>query len=228
MVAKKIIIFLNKHLLNKLNLILTRPLLNQHTTPLINVYEKLDYCRTMTLSLICNEILEKGLEGNIAELGVFQGKFSRLMSLCLPQKNIYLFDTFKGFDTSFFNTEFEKKIAQKNLNDFNNTSLKEVIKRMPFEDKCIIRSGFFPDSIKQTDYQQEFCLVSLDCDLYEPIYQGLNFFYPRLKKGGYILIHDYNSSLYKDCKTAVDKYCNENMLTIVPISDGWGTAILCK
>ena len=28
------------------------------------------------------------------------------------------------------------------------------------------------------------------------IYEGLKYFYPRLSLGGYIFVHDYNSSLY--------------------------------
>jgi len=105
MLLRKIISFINKHLLKKLNLILIRPLLNEHTPPLFDVYEKLDYCRTMTLNLICKEIIERNVEGNVAETWGFQGKFSRLMNLCLPQRNIYLFDTFQlGLYESFFKT----------------------------------------------------------------------------------------------------------------------------
>lgn len=194
---------------------------------LFDVYEKTDYTRTMTLNLICNEILQKNLKGSIAEVGVFQGKFSRLMSMALPNKKIYLYDTFEGFDESFFNTDFEKQIKSHSLNQFNNTSLERVLGIMPNTKNCVVRKGFFPESVQEKDAEELFCLVSLDCDLYEPIYAGLSFFYPLMEKGGYILVHDYNNAAYKDCKTAVKKFCSENNITIVPVSDGWGTAIIC-
>jgi O-methyltransferase len=223
---KKIITAINKNILAKFNLIIARPLSVSHTEPSINIYEKLDYTRVMTLNLITALISEKQINGEIAEVGVFKGSFSSLMSKCLPDKNVYLYDTFEGFDESFFKTEFEKNIQKSNINDFKNTSLELVLSIMPYKEKCIVRKGFFPESIVDQDRNEKFCLVSLDCDLYQPIYDGLTFFYPRIVKGGYILIHDYNSTLYKDCKTAVDKFCNENNITVVPISDGWGTAVI--
>jgi O-methyltransferase len=225
---KRIITFLNKTILKKLNLILSRPLLFPHKKTLIDVYCKLDYTRVMTLNLICHQLIQKNIQGNIAELGVYQGSFSSLMSTCLPNKNIYLYDTFQGFDASLFNTKFEKEILDSKLNDFNNTSLKLVLDKMPNKEKCIVRQGLFPQSIQVEDHNQDFCLVSLDCDLHDPIYDGLTFFYPKLVKGGYILIHDYEDTLYKDCKLAVDTYCNQNNITITPIPDGWGSAIIVK
>ncbi len=228
-VLSEIISFVNRIVFKPFNLILIRPLVNKcnDVELLFDVYEKTDYTRTMTLNLICNEILQNKLKGNIAEVGVFQGKFSRLMSMALPNKKIYLFDTFQGFDESFFNTDFEKEIKEKSLNQFNNTSLELVLGSMPYRQNCLIRKGYFPETILKEDMTDLYCLVSLDCDLYKPIYAGLEFFYPRMEKGGYILVHDYNNAAYKDCKTAVKEFCKKNNVSIVPISDGWGTAIIC-
>ena len=36
-----------------------------------------------------------------------------------------------------------------------------------------------------------FALVHLDCDLYAPMRAGLEFFYPKLVPGGFMIIHDY-------------------------------------
>ena len=55
---------------------------------------------------------------------------------------------------------------------------------MAHPDNCIVKQGFFPETA--TDVEDTFCFVSIDTDLYEPIYQGLKFFYPKLEKGGYI------------------------------------------
>ena len=146
--------------------------------------------------------------------------------MALPNKNIYLYDTFNGFDDSFFKTDFEKKIKNNSVNDFNNTSLELVLSTMPNKEKCMVRKGFFPSTVQESDKNDTFCLVSLDCDLYEPILAGLEFFYPRMAKGGYMLIHDYNNSKYKDCKTAVNEFCKKNAINFVPIPDGWGSAVI--
>ncbi len=53
--------------------------------------------------------------------------------------------------------------------------------------------------------EDEFCFVSLDMDFEELIYQGQVYFYPRVVVGGYIFVHDYNSSL-RGVEKAVDRY----------------------
>ena len=97
---------------------------------------------------------------------------------------------------------------------------------MPFPKKCVPVKGFFPESAKDIDDQ--FVFVSLDADLYEPIYAGLNFFYPKLVSGGYIFIHDFNNSNYKGARKAVVQFCNEQKINFIPIPDSSGSAIIAK
>lgn len=78
---------------------------------------------------------------------------------------------------------------------------------MQHPEQCIIRKGYFPESAINTD--DNFVLVSLDTDLFAPIYEGLNFFYPRLVKGGCIFIHDFNNDSYKGARKAVELFCKK-------------------
>ena len=57
-----------------------------------------DYVRQGTAQLLCSDIVERGIEGAIGELGVFRGDFAYLLSGYLPDRPIHLFDTFEGFD----------------------------------------------------------------------------------------------------------------------------------
>ena len=50
---------------------------------------------------------------------------------------------------------------------------------MKFGDNCIVKRGVFPESAEGCT-EERFAFVSIDADLYNPIYEGLNFFYPRL------------------------------------------------
>ena len=90
----------NRLLLNRLGLALMRPLSNppENLPVYFDDFIRKDYIRTKTLQLIINEINNNNLGGALAELGVHKGAFSQLMSTGLPSKQIYLFDTFKGFD----------------------------------------------------------------------------------------------------------------------------------
>src|SRR5450432_2764856 len=143
------------------------------------------YIRLSTLELVSYEINKKNLNGNVAELGVYKGKFAKYINLYFKDRNLYLFDTFEGFDERDISQEKKKGFSSGSQN-FSDTSVASVLKLMPFPEKCIPIKGFFPDSAKDIDDQ--FVFVSIDADLYEPIYKGLKFFYENLIKGGYIFI----------------------------------------
>lgn len=167
-------------------------------------------------------IKERKIKGNIAELGVYQGEFSSFLSKQLPDKRIYLFDTFEGFSQ----TDLMTKEVNGDESVFKDTSVDLVLKKMPIRENVIIKKGWFPDTAD--GLEDSFCFVSLDADLYNPIYAGLEFFYPRLEKGGYIFIHDFDSMTYPGCKQAVYDYCDKHTVSFVPILDRCCTAIITK
>jgi len=184
-----------------------------------------DHVRLSTLELISYEISKKNLKGNVAELGVYKGKFARYINQYFPERTCYLFDTFEGFDNRDVASEQQKNFSS-GAQDFSDTSVKGVMNLMPFPSKCVPVKGFFPDSAKGID--DVFVFVSLDADLYDPIYAGLNFFYPLLVKGGYIFIHDFNNDGYKGARKAVEQFCAEQGLNYLPIPDAAGSAVILK
>jgi O-methyltransferase len=186
-----------------------------------------DYIRHATLELLTYEIKDKAIDGNVAEVGVYKGEFAKYLNECFPDKNLYLFDTFKGFDNRDIEKERNNSFSKADANkEFANTSIAEVLSKMPNPTQIIVKQGFFPESA--IGIEDKFCLVSLDADLYDPLYSGLQFFYPRLTTGGYILIHDYNNETYKGAKKAVRDFCVKNEISYVPIPDTAGTAIITK
>lgn len=184
-----------------------------------------DYTRLATLELISYEINKKKLIGNVAELGVYKGKFARYINLYFPDRLLYLFDTFEGFDKRDVQSETTKSLSS-GEQDFSDTSVEAVLKRMPFPKNCKTMKGFFPDSV--VNLNDNFVLVSLDTDLYEPIYAGLQFFYPKLVAGGYILIHDFNNDAYPGSRKAVEDFCRNQKINFLPIPDLGGSAIIVK
>ena len=185
----------------------------------------MDYIRISTLELVAEEIKEKNLQGAVAELGVYKGKFARYINLYFPERKLYLFDTFKGFAESDIKSEIDKNYSAGDQ-DFSNTSAKKVLSIMPHPQNCVIREGFFPSTAE--GLEEEFVFVSIDTDLYDPIYNGLVYFYPRLQKGGYIFVHDYNNDHYAGTRRAVRQYCEENNLSYVPIPDSIGSCVIAK
>lgn len=185
----------------------------------------LDYVRLATLELVAHEINTKNLEGNAAEVGVYKGKFARYINQYFPLRKLYLFDTFQGFDEK--DIKAEVGLGLNNVNqDFSNTSVDVVLKNMPFPQQCIVKKGFFPETT--AGIEDSFVFVSLDTDLYEPIYQGLIYFYPRMAHGGYIFVHDVNNDLYKGAAKAVNQFSMEQHISFVPIPDTCGSVIFIK
>jgi hypothetical protein len=71
-----------------------------------------------------------------------------------------------------------------------------------------VLDGFQHHGINVTKLAR-YCAVSLDCDLYDPMKSGLDFFYPRLNRGGILFLHDYSSGHWPGSKKAIDEFCNE-------------------
>lgn len=192
-----------------------------------------DYCRYNTLYLLAKEIRNNKVDGCLAELGVFRGDFAKLMNAEFPERNLYLFDTFEGFDDRQKEHDLERgyiTFATKENNHlkwFKDVSVNMMLDKMTAPDKCIVRKGLFPETIP--DKEVRYSLVSIDCDIYIPALEGLKYFYPRLENGGYIMLHDYNGKDYQGIKQAVVDY--ENLigrLYKVPIPDAYGTVVICK
>jgi O-methyltransferase len=184
-----------------------------------------DFVRLSSLELVAEEINGAGLKGNVAELGVFKGEFARHINKLFPDRKLYLFDTFEGFAPEEEVFDQENKFSEYKQ-DFSNTTEQLVLSKMTTPENCIIRKGYFPHTA--ADLEDTFVFVSIDPDLYKPVYNGLKYFYPRLAKGGYIFVHDYNNQRYQGVRQAVKDFCSENQLSFFPLSDSCGTAVISK
>ena len=188
--------------------------------------------RLSVLRLLADRITECEAQGAVAELGVYQGAFAAEINRLFPDRRLYLFDTFEGFDEQDLITE--RRIGGKNAfasaGDFGDTSVERVLARLPYPDRAVICKGRFPESLHESDMpdSEKFALVSLDTDLYEPTLAGLRFFCPRLSEGGAVILHDYNSAQYPGVHRAALEFSKESGLWPVPLPDLHGTAVFVK
>lgn len=165
---------------------------------------------------------ECNLLGSVAEVGVYRGDFAQYINAFFPEKTLYLMDTFEGFAQQ--DIVSDSMSAELGAGHFANTSVELVYSKMPHKHNCVIKQGWFPETAAGLE-EEEFCFVSLDTDLYAPILSGLEFFYPRLVKGGAILVDDYFSKGYDGVKKAVDLFCARENIVFTPIGDLMGVAI---
>ncbi len=191
-----------------------------------------DYARVGVLTLVISEIEKRNVKGDVAELGVYRGDFAKFINRSFPDRRLYLFDTFDGFVSEEMEFDIEKGYLEKvnyfnSINTFINNDVKMVMDKMRYPERCEIIQGRFPESRPESMENNIFAFVSLDCDLYLPIYEGLKYFYPRLSSGGYIMVHDYNN--LPGVRQAVYDYEEKfGYMAKVPITDACGSLVISK
>ena len=84
----------------------------------------------------------------------------------------------------------------------------------------------FPDSAKGLR-ENNYALVNMDADLYNPTKAGLEYFYPRISPGGVIMIHDYNEK-WEGLMKAVDEFASTIPEPLVVIPDLDSTVMILK
>ena len=168
------------------------------------------------------QIKERNVPGSVAELGVYKGAFAAELNRVFPERKIFLFDTFSGFDSRDRGNAVPKM-------DFSDKRIELVKGILPYPSQAVFIAGRFPDSL--TLYQNlpdNYAIISLDADLYNPTLAGLEYFWPRLSTGGAILIHDYTGTQFPGVRQAVDEFCGKSGLFLVPLMDLHGTAVLIR
>ena len=178
-----------------------------------------DYVRLKTLEALCREL--DGIPGAAAELGVYKGGFARCINQLLPERTLYLFATFEGFDP-----QEAAGYGEGFVSAHRNTAAEQVLSALPHPGMAVLRPGLFPASA--AGLEVSFALVSLDVDLEESTLAGLRWFLPRMSPGGYLLLHDYNSPRLPGVKAALRRYeaaCGQR-LHAVPLCDVNGTLVL--
>ncbi len=185
----------------------------------------LDKARVWALAINLKRVLSR-TSGSLAEVGVYKGNSASLLSHYAREyaRRIYLCDTFDGFDPSQFEDDFsEGKIAA-----FKDAGLHIAQSRVAPHDGVRWVKGMFPDSVTEEMRQDSFAFVHLDCDIYAPTLSGLDFFWPRLERGGLVFIHDYASGYWPGAAKAVDEFCDANGVEGFVLPDACGTFVLTK
>lgn len=178
-----------------------------------------DYVRLATLELLCRRLEQ--VPGAAAELGVYRGFFARCINQLLPERTLYLFDSFDGFAEDVCAPEAFRAAHA-------NAAADRVLAIMPRPEKVVVKHGYFPGSLN--GLEERFCLVSLDVDFAGTTLDGLRYFWPRLEPGGYLMLHDWGSPGLPGVAQALKEYETEieSNIPAIPICDLGGTLILCK
>lgn len=180
------------------------------------VKQSCDYVRYATLGLAIQRVLRDKIPGDFAEAGVWRGDCARFIHVFAPDRLCYLFDTFDGFPDQQHTSDFR----------FKGTSVEAVRKVVGTSSNIIIRKGIFPQTTVGLE-SNSFALVSLDLDRYDAMLEAWRFFYPRMSKGGFVFVHDFNNteSDYGTYRATIE-FLSDKPEKIIELPDQWGSALI--
>lgn len=184
-----------------------------------------DLSRFYALYLNVCQVLNDAIPGDLVELGVYKGNSASILASLARrhQRHVFLFDTFGGFDQR----DLRGIDSQHKVGQFADTSLQKV-QQLVGTDSVTFVQGFFPESTSHVTMPDKIAVAHIDCDLYEPMKAGLEWFYSRLSPGGIMLLHDYSSGHWPGATRAIDEFFRDRPEKPILLPDKGGSAVIRK
>ncbi|MEA5478333.1 TylF/MycF/NovP-related O-methyltransferase [Pseudanabaena galeata UHCC 0370] len=176
-------------------------------------------------------ISNNNIRGDIVECGVWKGGSMMAIAHTLLgmndiNRNLYLFDTFEGMtcpsqaDISFDNDEALKLLQDSDKEDQTSiwcyAPLEEVMTNLHSTGYASDKIYFVKGEVEKTIPEkapEQIAVLRLDTDWYESTRHELENLFPRLVRGGVIIIDDYG--YWKGCRKATDEYIANNKIQIL-------------
>jgi len=170
-------------------------------------------------------IVDADVAGDFVECGVWKGGSAMLTALLLQQRGVndrdlWLFDTFDGMtppgdgDVDFAGRHASAQLAESGratYGEWFNASIQQVHEAMastgyPMDRVHLVR-GDVMDTLPAAGPRQ-IALLRLDTDWQASTQHELECLYPRLQRGGVLIVDDYGH--WQGCRAAVDRYFREH------------------
>jgi len=196
----------------------------------VEPYTMTSYERIYALIQAAEYIVKNNIPGDIVECGVWKGGSIMAMAKTLANlgnsdRNLYLFDTFEGMprpgdaDISFNGTDAVQIFDRERIGDDSSAwckaSLAEVQEAVFSTGYDKTKIHFVKGKVENTipaSAPEVIALLRLDTDWYESTMHELIHLFPRLSRGGVIIIDDYGHWL--GARKAVDEYISQNNLPL--------------
>ena len=162
----------------------------------VNPFDKLKLMAEEFLSIV-------HLDGDVADLGAYRGGVSLILRRLAPNKHLHIFDTWAG-------TPYDDPLCHHKAGEWA-TDLEGCARLVGISQLTHYHKGMFPNSdhelFNPDEYpQRTYCFVYVDMDTEQATHCALDFFFPRMVRGGKILVDDYNWEPCAGVKKAVDEF----------------------
>ena len=167
--------------------------------------------------------LVENIPGDTAECGVYKGSSSYLIcrinaSNTLHKKTHHMFDSFEGISNpTIEDGKHWKKGDLSTAEDVVSNNLVQL-------DNFRIYKGWIPNKFQEIETLR-FSFVHIDVDLYQPTYDSIAFFYPRMNNDGILVCDDYGFTSCPGATKAVDQFLFDKPEKMISMSGGGGLMI---
>lgn len=160
--------------------------------------------------------LAANVPGDTAECGCFRGASSYLICQQLRRPH-FIFDSFAGL------SQPSGKDGPEWSAGMMASPLEVTRANLPFENVSFYK-GWIPERFSEVA-DRRFAFVHVDVDLYQPTYDSIAFFYPRLNPGGILLCDDYGFTGCRGATQAFDELMRDKPEKIISSPCGGGFVI---
>jgi hypothetical protein len=181
------------------------------------------------LQLILNY---KDFKGDVVECGVWRGgMIAGIAEILGKDRSYHLFDSFEGLPPA---KEIDGTAAitwqsdKDGVNYYDNCTASEDYARNLLDNLKVnytINKGWFQETFPLFHNYSEISILRLDADWYDSTLLCLEYFFPKVSKGGIIIIDDYYT--WEGCSKAVHDYLSREQSNCV-IRSGSGFAYITK
>jgi len=162
---------------------------------------------------LLKKIQEENISGSVIEFGVFQGQnLKYIVDICdkiLLNRDIYGFDSFEGLSTPSRQHDLSCWHAGQYAANFD-----EVVKYLHADTRQDVHliKGWFKDSLQQEQALsiKEVAYARIDCDLYQPTVECLEYLTTRLVDRAVLVFDDWTYDLNKGETKAFVEWSGRN------------------
>lgn len=165
----------------------------------------------------------KDIPGDIVECGVWKGATFSYMATVFPDRTMWAYDSFEGVPSNKDQTKYPDRydkhwstccpVLSADVSFLYDSFAKYEV---PNIERINIVKGWFKDTLPTVNHP--IALLRVDGDLYSSTYEVLEYLYPLVVKGGFVIFDDY---CIEESRAAVwDYFCKINEVpTFYDVSD---------
>lgn len=156
------------------------------------------------------DVLRNNVEGDFIETGAWRGGMTIFMRAMLKDhgvtdRNVWVADSFEGLPVPESNVD-GWDLSEVQMLKVSIEQVKENFMKFGLLDNQVkFLKGWFCDTLPNAPIQK-LAILRLDGDMYSSTMDALKNLYPKVSKGGYVIVDDYYS--WPSCRQAVTDYLN--------------------